>query len=86
MDQLFESQSVFEKYLKIEKKQFSKENVTDFEFSRILSNNQRHIVPRIIDQFGRKRHQKKREDMRYKLLSEFFQKQSAIHELQAVKY
>ena len=38
-----------------------------------------------MDQFGRKRCQKKREDMDYKLLYEFFQKYFAVHDLWAVK-
>ena len=37
----------------------------------------------MIDQFGRKRCQKKRKDMDYKFLSEFFKKYFVIHEQSA---
>ena len=50
--QLFEPQFVC---LKIDKSLLSKQNVVDFG---ILMNIQRLTVPRIIDQFGRKRCQK----------------------------
>ena len=46
-----------------------KENVVDFG---ILLNVERLAVPRIIDQFGRKRCQKKRKDVDYKLFKIFF--------------
>ena len=42
-------------------------------------------MPRIIDQFGRKRCQKKRKDVGYKLIKEFFQKKIVAHEQWAVK-
>ena len=42
-------------------------------------------MPRIIDQFGHKRCQKKRKDVDYKLLKEFFQKYFVVHERSAVK-
>ena len=42
-------------------------------------------MPRIIDQFGRKRCQKKRKDVDYKLISEFFQKNFVIDEQSAIK-
>ena len=41
---------------------------------------QRLTVPRIIDQFWRKRCQKKRKDMGYNLLQDFFQKYFVVHE------
>ena len=66
--QLFESQWVFEVCLKIDKLLpllLSKENVVDFG---ILPNVYRLAVPRIMYQFGRKRCQKKRKDVDYKLL------------------
>ena len=40
---------------------------------------------RIIDQLGHKRCQKKRKDMNYKLLDEFFQKYFNVHEQSAVE-
>ena len=42
-------------------------------------------MPRIIDQFGRKMCQKKRKDVDYKLLLDFFQKYFVKHERLAVK-
>ena len=42
-------------------------------------------VVRMIDQFGRKRCQKKRKDVDYKILEEFFQKYFFVHEQSAVK-
>ena len=39
----------------------------------------------MIDKFGRKRCQKKRKDVDYKLLLEFFQNYFAVHELSAVE-
>ena len=60
--QLFEAQWVFEKCLKTVKSLFSKENVVDFGN---LPNAQRLTVLRIIDQFGRKRCQKKRKVVNY---------------------
>ena len=56
IDQFLESRWVFEKCLKTVKWLFLKENV----------------VPLIIDQFRRKRCQKKRKDVSYQLLKEFF--------------
>ena len=50
-------------------------------FSNIL---QRLTVPPIIDQFGRKRCQKKRKEMQYKLIS-VYSKISLVHEFLAVK-
>ena len=47
---------------------------------------QRLAVPQIVDQFGLKTCQKKRKDVRYKLLWEFFQKYFVVHERSAVKY
>ena len=58
---LFEAQIC----LKINKSQSSKEKVGDFA---ILPNVQRLTVPRIIDQFGHKRCQKKRKEVDYQLL------------------
>ena len=75
IDQLFESQWAFEIVV-------LKENVADLE---ILPNVQRLTVPLIIDQFGRKRCQKKRKDLSYQLLQEFFQKYFVVHELWAGK-
>ena len=46
--------------MNIDKSSFSKENVTDFEFFRMFV---RLTVPRTIDQFGRKRYQKKHKDV-----------------------
>ena len=46
---------------------------------------QRLTLPRVIDQFGRKRCQKKREDVEDKLIKEFFQKYFDEHERSAVK-
>ena len=40
----------------------------------------------IVDQFGRKRCQKKRKDVDYKLLQEFFQKKFVVHEQLAVEH
>ena len=42
-------------------------------------------MPRIIDQFGRKKCQKKSKDVDYKLLQDFFQKYFIVHEQSAVK-
>ena len=42
-------------------------------------------MARIIDQFGRKRCQKKRKDVDYKLLLEFFQKYFVVHKQSAVE-
>ena len=42
-------------------------------------------MPLIIDQFGRKRCQKKRKDVDYNLLLEFFQKYFVVHEQLAAK-
>ena len=46
---------------------------------------QRLAVPRIFDQFGRERCQKKRKEVDYKRLKEFFQKYFVVHEQSAVK-
>ena len=51
-------------------------------FSNIL---QRLPVPRIKDQFRHKRCQKKRKDVDYKLLLEFFQEYFLVHKRLAVK-
>ena len=45
----------------------------------------RLTVPRIVDQFGRKRCQKKRKNVNHKLLSQFFQKYFFVHDRLAVK-
>ena len=42
-------------------------------------------MPQIVDQFGRKRCQKKRKDVDYNLLLEFFQKYFVVHEQLAAK-
>ena len=63
--QLIAAQWLFESCLKFNKSLSSKENVDDFA---ILPNGQILIVPGIIDQFGRKRCQKKRKDVDYKIL------------------
>ena len=42
-------------------------------------------MPRMIDQFWRKRCQKKRKDVDYELLKEFFQQNFAVHEQSAVE-
>ena len=47
----------------------------------ILLNVERLTVPRIIDQFGRKKCQKKRKDISYKLLKNNFQTYFVAHEL-----
>ena len=80
--QLFETHWVFEVCLEIDKSLLSKENVCDFA---ILPNVQRLTVPRLIDQFGRKRCQKKRKDVDYQLIKEFFQKYFVVHEWLMVK-
>ena len=59
---LFEAQWVFDKCMKTVKSPFSKENDVDFEFFR------KFTVPWIIDQYGRKRCQKKRKGGSYALL------------------
>ena len=53
---------------------FFKENVTVSYFCQC--NVQRLTLPRKIDQFGRKRCQKKRKDVGYKLIQEFFSKKN----------
>ena len=58
--QLFETLWVFEACLEIHKLLSSKGNDVDFG-----------ILPRLIDQLGRKRCQKKRKDVEYKLLKKF---------------
>ena len=58
--QFFEAQWVFEVCLKINKSLSSKENVVDFG---IFPNIWKLTVSLIIDQFGRKRCQKKRKDV-----------------------
>ena len=68
--QFFEAQWVFEKCLKTVKSLFSKENDVDFEFFRKF----KVSVTRTINKFGRKRFQKKRKDVSYKLLKDFFSK------------
>ena len=57
-------------------------NVVDF---RNLPNALRLTVPRMINQFGRKRCQKKRKVVGYKLLQEFFQKYFVVHQRSGVK-
>ena len=52
---------------------------------RFLNTLQRIILGRIIDRFGHKMYQKKREDVGYKLLYEIFQKYFVIHEQSDVK-
>ena len=42
-------------------------------------------MPRIIDQFGCKRCQKKHKEVSYQLLKEFFQKYSVVHKRSAIK-
>ena len=51
-------------------------------FSNII---QRLTVPRLIGQLERKRCQKKRKDVNYKFLTEFFQKYFVLDEQSAVK-
>ena len=53
---------------------------------RIIPKVLRLTVPRIIDQCGRKRCQKKRKDESYQLLKEFFFKCFVVYEWSAVKY
>ena len=52
---------------------------------RFLKVLQRLTVPRIYDQFGRKRCLKKRKDVDYKLLKKYSQKYFVVHEQSAVK-
>ena len=53
---------------------------------RLSSILQRFTMPRLIDQFGRKRYQKKLEDIGSKLLNTFFKKKIAVHELWALRF
>ena len=80
--QLFEAQGVYEKCMKNSK-------IAVFEGKwrrfRILPKVWSLTSPRIIDQFGHKTCQKKRKDVSYPLLLDFFQKHSVIHERSAVK-
>ena len=80
--QLFESQWAFEECLNIDKSSFSKEMYADFG---ILPNVQRLTAPLILGRFGRKSCQKKREDVNYQFLWEFFQKYFDVNELWAGK-
>ena len=54
-----------------------------FEVSCLRGKRRQKIVKN--DQFGCKRCQKKRKDVDYKLLSEFFQKYFVVHEQSAVE-
>ena len=69
--QLFEAQWVFETRLEIHKWLVWKENVVDFG---ILP---KRMFKDSLWQYGRKRYQKKRKDVNYKLLEEFFQKKNS---------
>ena len=81
--QLFEAQWVFQVCFEIDKSLLSKENMADFG---ILPNFQRLTVPRIIDKIECcKRCQKKRKDVDYNFLLDFFQKYLFVHEQSAVK-
>ena len=66
-----------------DKSLFSKENYVDLEFE--FFRKFKFSVPQMIDQFGRKRCQKKRKDVSFQLQSEFFQKYYVVHEWSAVK-
>ena len=57
-----------------------------FEDRQIVDLGILHNVQRPNDQFERKRCQKKRKDVEYKFIFEFFQKYSALHERWAVKF
>ena len=60
---------------------FSFDNSNLSFFKKVLQ--QRITLPLIIDQFVRKKHQKKHKD--FKLLQKFFQKYFVVHERSAVK-
>ena len=84
ISQLFEAEWVFKlsKEFEIDDIFLRKQKFLDVQASII----QRLTVPRIIDQLGRKRCQKKRKDGCYILLWEVFQKVYVVHNLQVVKY
>ena len=62
---------------------------TSFSFKNgdfpVLKHFQRLTVPPKIDQFGRKRCQKKRKEVSYEFISGSFQKYFVVHERSAVK-
>ena len=80
--QLFETQRVFEVCLRIDKSLWSKEKVVDFG---ILPNVWRLTVPRPIDQFWRKKCQKKSKDVEYKLIQDLKKLYFMLHERSTVK-
>ena len=82
LGQLFAAQWVFKNSEEFRNQQHFASIRAICRFSNIL---QRVTVPRIVDQFGRKRCQKKRNEMKHKLRYEFFQKYSAVHKQSAVK-
>ena len=79
--QSFAPQWVFKHSEEFRNRRHFPSKTANCRFSNII---QRLIVPQIIDQFGRKRCQKKREDVYYKLLWELFQKYFVVHEHLAV--
>ena len=54
-------------------------------YRHLQTNTPQCAVVQIIDQFGRKRCQKKRKEIDYKLLKKFFQKYYVVHEQSAVE-
>jgi len=79
---LFEAQWVFKHSEEFRNRRHFPSKTANCRFSNIF---QRLTVPRIIDQFGRKRCQKKRKDVNYKLLYEFFQRCFVLHEHSATE-
>ena len=73
--QLFASQWVLKQSEEFRKWRHFPSMIADFQTYVV----QRLTVPRIIDQFGRKRCQKKRKYVDHKLLNEFFQKKIFYH-------
>ena len=80
--QLFEAQWVFKHSEEFRNRRHFPLKTANCRFPNIF---QRLTVPRIIDQFWRKRCQKKRKDVNYKLIYNFFQKYFVVHERWAVK-
>ena len=80
--QLFAAQWVFKHSEEFRNRRHFPSRTANCQFSNIL---QRLTVPRIIDQFWRKRCQMKRKDVDYKLLNEFFQRYFVVYEQSAVE-
>ena len=83
--QLLATQRVFKHSEELQYQRHFPSITVIWRFSNILQRLTAVTVPRIIDQFGRKRYRKKRLDVNYKLLHGFQKIYFLVHERLAVK-